>query len=477
MSAVQPIASSPSNTEETPSKYAFQSGEEETPGIPISPSTETPTDRNLSGMKRGSISLDAMLDLDHMTTTMTDNRSLKSKVWDFMDKAESSKGAAALAIFIMVLIAISCLNFILETLPSVQINDSALFALTTIEAICTGAFTLEYIIRFFSCPNKFKFVKEFLSIVDLLAIAPFYFEVIQTAMGGTGWVQTSFIRIIRLVRIVRVLKVSRYLTWFRLFGSALAKSGQPLAMLFFIIMICMIFFSSIMFTVERGEWSFEHEIWVKSDNTDEASPYQSIPDAFYWCIITMTTVGYGDVYPATPLGKIIAVAASLLGILVLAIPITVISTNFNAEYESVQKQQEIIRARMMLLKQHFAQKRSGMDALKSEIADLGKRSTSELLGEIHKIVEKSQEILAEELTEIVRIAYLERQKELLRAGFDSEVEAHAALEAHATGAGNVDSENLVKPLKIHTQFRDKSHQNTEKGVESTSSKSASNKTE
>jgi hypothetical protein len=273
-------------------------------------------------------------------------------------------------------------------------------------------------------------------------------------MGGTGWVQTSFIRIIRLVRIVRVLKVSRYLTWFRLFGSALAKSGQPLAMLFFIIMICMIFFSSIMFTVERGEWSFEHKMWVKSDNTDEPSPYQSIPDAFYWCIITMTTVGYGDVYPATPLGKVIAVAASLLGILVLAIPITVISTNFNAEYETVQKQQEIIRARMMLLKQHFAQKRSGMDALKSEIADLGKRSTSELLGEIHKIVEKSQEILAEELTEIVRIAYLERQKELTKAGFDSEVEATGR--PHGEIATPTSGENLVKPLKIHTQFRDKS---------------------
>ena len=107
-------------------------------------------------------------------------------------------------------------------------------------------------------------------------------EIIQTSLGGGAGLKTSFIRIVRLVRIVRVLKVSKYLTWFRLFGSALAKSAQPLAMLFFIIMICMIFFSSIMFTVERGEWSFEHKMWVTLDNLDVASPYQSIPDAFYW---------------------------------------------------------------------------------------------------------------------------------------------------------------------------------------------------
>ena len=456
--------SSPNNGEEditTPSKYAVVSSEGETPsntagetpGVPLA--AKSP---NAPMNRRGSKSLDSMLDLDHLEETMVNRKSRKEKIWDFMDKADSSKGAASLAIFIMFLIAISCLNFIVETLPSIQSDPGSLQFLMVVEAICSYLFTVEYIVRFFSCPNKCKFVREFLSIIDLLAILPFYLELIQAAVGGESFIKTSFIRIVRLVRIVRVLKVSRYLTWFRLFGSALAKSAQPLAMLFFIIMICMIFFSSIMFTAERGEWSFEHGMWVTLENTDAASPYQSIPDAFYWCIITMTTVGYGDVYPITVPGQIIAVAASLMGILVLAIPITVISTNFNAEYETIQKQQEVIRARMMLLKQHFAQKRTGMDALKSEITDLGKRSTSELLGEIHKIVEKSQEILCEELIETVRIAYLERQHELEAAGFSSETEA-SEYKAHlaATGENDTKSAFKVKPLATHTKFRNASH--------------------
>ena len=466
-----PLASSPSPST-PPSKYAILPTD-----IPADNNNKT-VDRTLQNDKiqkerSMSRSLDTMLDLGHLhAASTTNNKTTKEKVWDFMDEAGSSRGASFLAMFIMFLIAISCLNFIVETLPSVQVDSNALEFLRIVESICSGLFTVEYIVRFFSCPNKFKFVKEFLSIIDLLAILPFYIEIIQNSLGAELGIKTSFIRIVRLVRIVRVLKVSKYLTWFRLFGSALAKSAQPLAMLFFIIMICMIFFSSIMFTVERGDWSFEHKMWVTTGNVDVPSPYQSIPDAFYWCIITMTTVGYGDAYPFTAIGKIIAVAASLLGILVLAIPITVISTNFNAEYEKIQKQQEIIRARMMLLKQHFAQKRSGLDALKSEIRDLGKRSTSELLGEMHKIVEKSQEVLCEELTETVRIAYLERQKELEHAGFASEAEAKKSFvsgymnemeregvsidEEDENDATPTKKKDLVSPVRTHTPFRESS---------------------
>ena len=175
----------------------------------------------------------------------------------------------------------------------------------------------------------------------------------------------------------------------------------------------------------------------------------------------MTTVGYGDVYPATWFGQLVAIIASLCGILVLAIPITVISTNFNSEYEQLQKQQEIIRARMLLLKQHFAKRRSGMDALQSEIREMGKRSTSQLMAEIHKTVEKSQAILTEELNEIIRVAYIERQKELEKAGFSSEVEVErkrlkeqgVAAGEFRNSVGAIFEENDIQPEHNHTQFR------------------------
>ncbi len=405
-----------------------------------------------------SSSLDSMLDLEHLQQGLGNTLTRKERVWALMDDPSSSRAAYYVSILIMFLIAVSCVNFVVETLPSIQQSCGSMLVLEAIEMFCSILFTVEYVLRFFSAPHKWLFFKGPLNLVDLLAILPWYIEIFSRTpfqCGGDDGTSASFVRIIRLVRVFRVLKVSRYLTWVRLFAAALGKSAQPLGMLLFIIAIAMIFFSSIMFTAEKGVWSGEPDnMWVMADDTSTPSPFQSIPDTFYWCIITMTTVGYGDVYPVTWVGQIIAVTASLCGILVLAIPITVISTNFNAEYEQLQKQQQIIRARMLLLKQHFAQRRTGMDALQSEIREMGKRSTSELMAEVHKIVEKSQEVLCEELEEIVRVAYTERQKELEKAGFDSEMAAarHITEQAKlAEQAARATAE--IHPKHNHTHFR------------------------
>lgn len=132
-------------------------------------------------------------------------------------------------------------------------------------------FTLEFLVRFFSCPNKFQFLKSFLNIIDLLAICPYY---VTLAFDGHG-LGLNNIRIIRLVRVFRIFKLSRHSRGLQILGFTLKASIQELGLLIFFLFIGVILFSSAIYYVEE-------------------QTFQSIPDAFWWAIITMCTVGYGD---------------------------------------------------------------------------------------------------------------------------------------------------------------------------------------
>jgi len=187
---------------------------------------------------------------------------------------------------------------------------------------------------------------ETLNIIDIVSIIPFYVELVLGSSGGAAG-GSGALRVVRLVRVFRVFKISRYLTWVKIFAYALMQSWQPLSMLVFVMVIATIVFSSALFYAERETFN----------PLTQGPNVISIPDAFWWCIVTMTTVGYGDKVPMTPVGKLIAAVTSLCGILVLAVPITVISTNFNEQYAAVKKKQERIRAKMLLLKNQFKKRR------------------------------------------------------------------------------------------------------------------------
>ena len=223
-------------------------------------------------------------------------------------------------------------------------------------------FTVELLLRFLSCPSKRLFVRGFANWVDLIAILPFYLE--QAA--GNVVSSISVFRVVRLVRrlgpppssgaphrprptrartrrgthdtwtrqtvacppwtcvsrqvrVMRVFKMGKSFAGLNLMVSALRDSLKVLAILTFLILIATIVFSSAIFYLEA--------------NGDAAHWYRSIPRAFWWCFVTMTTVGYGDSYPMTDIGRALAVLAMISGILILAMPITVIGANFAAAYE------------------------------------------------------------------------------------------------------------------------------------------------
>ena len=163
--------------------------------------------------------------------------------------------------------------------------------------------------------------------IGFLAILPFYVELLLV-----GLVDLQFLRIMRVIRIARVLKLSRYASWLNVFGNTFIESMAPLAMVVFVMCIMMLFFSAVIYFAETPEGAESSSV-----------TYSSIPASMWWSIVTMTTVGFGDMTPSTPLGKFVACTLSLLGIVVLAVPISVVSANFQDQFTRNERQKNVAR--------------------------------------------------------------------------------------------------------------------------------------
>ena len=195
-------------------------------------------------------------------------------------------------------------------------------------------FTVEYVVRFASCPNKRSFALQPLNIIDVVAIVPYYITLaVAAALGVPPWDSsaqfsgTTVFRAVRLIRVFRIFKLGRYSAGMQVFWGALVHSATSLSLLGFLIFISIILFSSVMYLVEdEGD--------LTPDECDPTLPggrrcdFRTIPTTFWWAIVTMTTVGYGDAVPSSISGRIIACVTMICGIIVIALPISVLGNNF-----------------------------------------------------------------------------------------------------------------------------------------------------
>ncbi|XP_078492961.1 potassium voltage-gated channel subfamily A member 3-like isoform X1 [Ciona intestinalis] len=188
------------------------------------------------------------------------------------------------------------------------------------ETSCIVWFVLELGLRFLTCPDRKAFCKSFLNIVDASAILPYFITLIVTSIEIKTHLRpqtATILRTIRLVRMLRILKLSRYSRGFRILGLTLVRSTRVLFLLVCFQMVLAILFSSIVYFVEYDA---------------PGTQFKSIPDSFWWALITMTTVGYGDVVPITVFGKIAGAGCAIMGILCISFPVPVIVSNFNYLY-------------------------------------------------------------------------------------------------------------------------------------------------
>jgi len=203
---------------------------------------------------------------------------------------------------LLVAISLSVLAVILESVAGIRQRYGA--GLRAVEWIFTILFTVEYVLRLLSVRRPLRYAFSFFGIVDLLAILPTYLSLV---VAGT---QTLLvIRALRLLRIFRVLKIARYLTELSALVQAVRATRTKITVFVMVVMILVLIMGSAMYVVEGAE-----------------SGFTSIPRGIYWAIVTVTTVGYGDIAPRTVLGQVIAAVAMLMGYSLIIIPTGIFST-------------------------------------------------------------------------------------------------------------------------------------------------------
>jgi len=215
-------------------------------------------------------------------------------------------------IFIQVLIVLSLVTFSMETLP--DLTPETRRVLRTIEIVTVIIFTIEYILRIIVADKKWKFIFSFYGLIDLFAILPFYI-----AMG----IDLRAIRMFRFLRLFRALKMARYSKAIDRFSYAL-KLAKSEIILFFVVTLMLLYLSGV------GIYYFE--------NPAQPEAFKSIFHSLWWSVATLTTVGYGDIYPITVGGKVFTFVILMIGLGVVAVPAGMLASALSKAREHQEKE-------------------------------------------------------------------------------------------------------------------------------------------
>ncbi|XP_038579100.1 potassium voltage-gated channel subfamily D member 3 isoform X2 [Micropterus salmoides] len=254
------------------------------------------------------------------------NMTFRETMWRAFENPHTSTMALVFYYVTGFFIAISVITNVVETVPcgtvpnqkEVPCGERYTVAFFCMDTACVMIFTVEYLMRLFAAPSRYRFMRSVMSIIDVVAILPYYIGLVMTDNED---VSGAFVTL-RVFRVFRIFKFSRHSQGLRILGYTLKSCASELGFLLFSLTMAIIIFATVMFYAEKGSSS---------------SKFTSIPASFWYTIVTMTTLGYGDMVPKTIAGKIFGSICSLSGVLVIALPVPVIVSNFSRIYHQNQR--------------------------------------------------------------------------------------------------------------------------------------------
>jgi len=248
------------------------------------------------------------------TPTYNDGQTLsgwRESLNDIIFGSETPAGKA-FDVILIVCIVFSVIVVMLDSVSDIQQHYGQL--LYSLEWLFTGLFTIEYVLRVITVRRPWLYITSFFGLVDVLSILPNYLILL---FPGISIKYVLVIRVLRMLRIFRILKLSAYMLEADILVAALANSTRKITVFLYAVLTLVIIFGSLIYVVEGSEAGFT-----------------SIPTSMYWAIVTITTVGYGDIAPATPLGQMIAGILMITGYGVIAVPTGIYSAEIIKSYKN-----------------------------------------------------------------------------------------------------------------------------------------------
>uniref|UniRef100_A0A8C8GHC3 BTB domain-containing protein n=1 Tax=Oncorhynchus tshawytscha TaxID=74940 RepID=A0A8C8GHC3_ONCTS len=280
----------------------------------------------------------------------------QKRMWALFEDPYSSKYARWIALASLFFILVSISTFCLETheffnpivnrtelelvdnvtVEHVYQETETVVYLTYIEGVCVVWFTFEFMMRVIFCPDKMEFMKKALNVIDFVAILPFYLEVGLSGLSSKAAKDVlGFLRVVRFVRILRIFKLTRHFVGLRVLGHTLRASTNEFLLLIIFLALGVLIFATMIYYAER----------MGADPTDprasDHTHFKNIPIGFWWAVVTMTTLGYGDMYPQTWSGMLVGALCALSGVLTIAMPVPVIVNNFGMYYSLAMAKQKL----------------------------------------------------------------------------------------------------------------------------------------